>query len=204
MLEILTVCTGNVCRSPLAAQVLSGLLADLQVKISSAGTHAHDGSKMPPEALRRAAEHGVPHSRAADHTAHFLTPSNLASVDLVLAMARDHRRHVVEMEPSLIRKTFLLREIHRLTVDLDDRLLTSVAAEAHPAHAPTRLGALLVLVASRRGIVAAPTYSAEVDDVVDPFGRSAKTYDLSARQIVSSLSSVERLIRIASSEQQIP
>src|SRR5690606_17245040 len=37
---ILTVCTGNICRSPLAETVLATRLADLDVRVHSAGTQA--------------------------------------------------------------------------------------------------------------------------------------------------------------------
>src|SRR5690606_12746543 len=48
--NILTVCTGNICRSPLAEAVLASRLADLDLRVHSAGTQALVGHGMPPEA----------------------------------------------------------------------------------------------------------------------------------------------------------
>ena len=48
MIEVLTVCTGNVCRSPLAEALLRERLAPLDIRVRSAGTRALIGSAMTP------------------------------------------------------------------------------------------------------------------------------------------------------------
>ena len=51
--SVLTVCTGNICRSPLAELILAASLSDIpDVRVESAGTGALVGHGMPDPALR--------------------------------------------------------------------------------------------------------------------------------------------------------
>ncbi|GAA3025022.1 arsenate reductase/protein-tyrosine-phosphatase family protein [Microbacterium dextranolyticum] len=127
MLEILTVCTGNICRSPLAAQLIARRLADLGVTTSSAGTRARDGAPMMPESAQLAIARGIEADATAAHRARHLTPAHLASPVLVLAMARDHRREVVELAPARGRSTFTAREFARLAAAVSDDELRAAA-----------------------------------------------------------------------------
>lgn len=197
MLEILTVCTGNICRSPLAAQLLATRLADLPVRVASAGARARAGMPMTPEAADLAVARGVDPALVAAHGARYLAPVHVRTADLVLAMARDHRREVVELDPSRLRQTFTAREFARLTADLSDHDLRAAAATAGEAAPPReRFAAALGAIAGRRGI-ALPPASAEDDDVVDPYGRSTATYERSAAELEPGLAAVERVVRIA-------
>lgn len=198
MLEILTVCTGNVCRSPIAQQLLQRHLDGLAVRFGSAGTRARDGMRMTPEAAEFATWLGVPQEMTAVHQARVLTDHRLASVDLALAMARDHRREIVELNPTFLRKTFTIRELHRLVGSVSDHELISSAMCGPGTNPHQRLTAILAFVASLRGIVP-PPQTADVDDVVDPYGRSRRTYEISVAQISEAVPSVERVLRLAMS-----
>lgn len=60
--NVLMVCTGNICRSPMAAAILPANLPDgLQryVQVASAGTHAHNGLPAEPQAIAVMAARGV-------------------------------------------------------------------------------------------------------------------------------------------------
>lgn len=199
MLNILTVCTGNICRSPLAALTLEARTGDLEVRFASAGTRARDGALMTAEAIDLALERGVPVATAIGHRARFLTPSHLQEVDLVVAMTREHRRAVVEMDPSRLRMTFTARELVRAIDGIDDDALVAIAAAADedgsdPRRA--RFAALMAGLRARRGLVSSPTTPAD-DDVIDPYGRSVATYRASASQLDPGLTVVERLVRLA-------
>lgn len=195
MLDILTVCTGNICRSPLAAQLLATRLADLGITVSSAGTRARGGTPMTPEAQALAADRGIPSSLSAEHAARYLTPAHVAAADLVLAMTRDHRREIVELDPSRVRTAFTVRELARLAADVSDDELRA-AASAGGAGGRERFAAALAVVAGRRGLVLPPA-SPEEDDVVDPYGRSTATYERSADEMAPGIAAVERIVRIA-------
>ena len=203
MLDILTVCTGNICRSPLAAQLLATRLADLGVTVSSAGARARGGTPMTPEAQALAADRGIPSSLSAQHAARYLTAAHVAAADLVLAMTRDHRREIVELDPSRVRTAFTVRELARLAADVSDDELRAASAVAGSgsavsadAEARARFAAALAVVAGRRGLVLPPA-SPDDDDVIDPYGRSTATYARSADEMAPGLAAVERIVRVA-------
>lgn len=195
MIQILTVCTGNICRSPVAALVLEHRLADLGVVATSAGVRARDGVRMPVEAAELAAAHGVPADRIAAHGARYLAEAMLETPDLVLAMDRDHRRAIVELAPGQLRRAFTIREFERLAAATSDDALRDGAVGADPRE---RLRGALAVLAGQRGLVLPPTDPSD-DDVVDPYGRSRQTYARSDAQLAPGLAAVERVIRVAAS-----
>lgn len=198
MLRILTVCTGNICRSPLAATVLATRLKDTDVQVESAGTRARDGVPMTEEAIDLAAERHVDRSFALTHRARFLTSAHLRDVDMVVAMTREHRRAVVELDPARLRMTFTARELVRMMQGVGDPDLAAVAAAGDESPDPqrARFAAMVAALRARRGLVSSPADPAD-DDVIDPFGRSAATYRESAAQLDPALAVVERLVRLA-------
>ena len=83
-------CTGNLCRSPIAEGILRQRLAERgmdSIDVSSAGTFALTGRPAADLALKIAAERGVDISR---HRSRHLTSQMLATVDIVIGMERDH------------------------------------------------------------------------------------------------------------------
>jgi protein-tyrosine phosphatase len=171
--RILTVCTGNVCRSPLAEQVLRARLAPLDVEVSSAGTSALVDAPMTPDAARMAELLGVPPADAAAHRGRWLREEHLRTPDLVLAMTREHRAGVVALAPARTRSTFTVREFARLSAGVDDDGIRA-AARAAGADPHARVRATLALLAERRGVVEPPAEATE-DDVIDPYRRSWAT-----------------------------
>lgn len=195
MLRILFVCTGNICRSPLAELVLSQRLRDQRVSVASAGTRARIGEAMAPKAARLALLQGAEQSSVVAHRSSPLTEQHLAQADLVIALAREHRRAVVELQPSAIRRTFALREVERLLADTDCPALRQ--PRTSPAQvSDQQLQSLLEGVSARRGVVSLPA-AAEDDDVLDPIGRSSRTFERSWNQMDRGLRLVEQLVRDA-------
>ncbi|QEW02161.1 low molecular weight phosphatase family protein [Microbacterium lushaniae] len=192
-IEILTVCTGNICRSPLAEQVLRTRLRPLDVTVASAGTHAMIDSPMPPEAARMAASLGVAPDDSAAHRGRWLSERELVSPDLVLAMTREHRRDIVELAPARVRSTFTVREFERLATGLPDAELRQ-AADAAGTDPHVRVRAALSLLTSRRG-EAAPAAASD-DDVIDPYRRSWETYQRSTAQLLPGLAEVVRVLQV--------
>lgn len=100
MQRILFVCSGNTCRSPMAAVLLRKELqavGDKQIndlmEIRSAGIMA--GSDMPasPEAVKVMAENGLDLSR---HQSRRLNEELLQWADLVLTMTNSHRQYIID------------------------------------------------------------------------------------------------------------
>lgn len=193
--EILTVCTGNICRSPLAEQLLRASLTPLDVEVASAGTHAMIDEPMTKDAAKLAASLGVPASDSEAHRARWLTERHLETPDLVLAMSREHRAHAVGLAPVAARRTFTVREFERLAKGVSDERIRS-EADAAGADPHARVRAALALMSTKRADVGAPADPVD-DDVVDPFRRSWETYELSAVQMKPGIAQVSRVLRAA-------
>lgn len=97
MTQILLVCTGNICRSPLAEAMLRRELAERgagDVTVLSAGTGAWDGAPASEGAYLVGLEHQLDLS---GHRARLLTRDLVQDASLVLTMARHHRARVHEL-----------------------------------------------------------------------------------------------------------
>ncbi|WIM27969.1 low molecular weight phosphatase family protein [Microbacterium wangruii] len=194
-LEIVTVCTGNICRSPLAELLLRRRLGDLGVAVHSVGTRGLVGTPLTEQTRKLAVARGVPAAQAAAHRGRWLEQHHLVTPQLVLAMAREHRRAVVELVPARLRSTFTVREFARLAATLRDAELTA-AVEATGPDAAARLRAVVALVAGQRGVAHPPAEPSD-DDVVDPYRRSWRTYQRSVAQLEPALDEVVRVVRVA-------
>jgi len=170
---VLFVCTGNICRSPLAEQLFrlhtesrSGLISTL-----SAGTHARPGQAMTEQAAALSLRYAGDPSR---HKASALTFSLVKRANLVVAMSREHRAEVVSLMPRASRKTFTLRELVRLIntyKELEPEAWSSRGLVSVPA-----LDALVREVATLRGFSTVALLPTD-DDIVDPYRRDQGVYD---------------------------
>ena len=128
MFKIVTVCTGNICRSPMAHALLDAQLSAAglhdQVSVMSAGISDE--------------EHGNPvDSRAApvlarndlelpDHQAHRITDDELRDADLLLAMTAAHqaelRRRLGDEQADQVRlmRSFGAEDFHDNDLDIAD------------------------------------------------------------------------------------
>ena len=62
--NVLMVCLGNICRSPLAHGIFQNLVADQNIKVDSAGTaNYHTGAAPDPRSIEIATIHGINISR---------------------------------------------------------------------------------------------------------------------------------------------
>jgi protein-tyrosine phosphatase len=195
MLEVFTVCTGNICRSPFAEIILQDELGSRGVHVASAGARALIDHPMTPEAQQLARQYGVPEPLVTGHRARWLNESHLTEPDLVLAMTREHRRAVVELAPAQTRTTFTVREFARLSREITDADAHRVADAAGDAPR-VRLRALLTYLTGVRGELDPPADPA-ADDVVDPYRRSWDVYEQMAEQLMPALGEVVRILDIA-------
>lgn len=97
--RILTVCLGNICRSPAAAAVIRhrAQAAGLAVDIDSAGTSSyHLGEPPHPRSVQAGAGRGY----TVDGRGRRLTPEDFTEFDLIVTMDHSNLREVERMAPS--------------------------------------------------------------------------------------------------------
>lgn len=171
--EILTVCTGNIARSPLAAQLLVARLGSPKsaIVVGSAGTGALVGEPMTEEAAELSRRYG---GNPVHHRARQVTAALVEGADLVLTATRAHRSEVVSLAPRASRYAFTLRQFARL--------IESVDPQSGKGATPAGLREAVAAAASQRGFVA-PLRDPDDDDLMDPFRQSQAIYDLVGGQI---------------------
>lgn len=165
MASILVVCTGNVCRSPLAEGFLRVALAERlggeTTEVSSAGTIGWDGSGAMPESVRAGAERGI---EISSHVARKLTGEDLARTDLMIGMAREHRVTSAALHPEAASRSFTLKELVRL--------LDELPADLDPA-SPDIVGRVAAAGQLRHSGFSGNEWD---EDVVDPLGMPLSSY----------------------------
>ena len=98
MNQILFICSGNTCRSPMAEGIMSALSAGKNISASSVGLSALPGMPASPFAINAAAKYG------ADLSNHFskqLTEEMCGNADVIYCMTEGHRQSLYRMYPNL-------------------------------------------------------------------------------------------------------
>ncbi|MEO9649009.1 MAG: low molecular weight protein-tyrosine-phosphatase [Sulfitobacter pontiacus] len=101
--SILCVCTGNICRSPVAEAALREALPD--VAVTSAGLHALVGRDINTDSAEAAREQGI---LLLPHAARQFTSQLGEQAELILVMDQDHRDEIIRRWPQFSGKTMLL------------------------------------------------------------------------------------------------
>ena len=110
-MNIMFVCTGNICRSAMAHYLLEKRLRDLKienVKVYSCGVHAYNGEESTLEAkyiMKNYYDVNLENYRATN-----IRNSNIKDMDLILCATRYHKRDVLELYPELKGKVFTMKE----------------------------------------------------------------------------------------------
>jgi protein-tyrosine phosphatase len=189
--RVLYVCTGNICRSPLAERLARHELgrrlgpdAGL-IEVTSAGTHGLTGHEMYVEAATVLEGAG---GDPAGFVARLMGADHVTQADLVLTATREHRAAVVRLDPRASRRTFTIREFARLAAEVDPSAL--------PLTDPlSRLRVAVEEAAAHRGLVG-PESPAD-DDVPDPYGGPARGYEESGRLIGAATAATVDLLAAA-------
>ncbi|MDH0749613.1 low molecular weight phosphotyrosine protein phosphatase [Pseudomonas sp. GD03842] len=103
--NVLVVCVGNICRSPMAEAMFRQRVLNDRITVSSAGTHAMLSSTMDP--LARAVLH-VNGVEAHRHRSRQIDRQMLHEADLILLMEHRQAQSVLKLAPEVRGKTFLI------------------------------------------------------------------------------------------------
>ena len=114
-MRIITVCTGNTCRSPMAEAMLREKLGDI-AEVCSRGIIA-TGAGPSEESTEVMREMGYDIS---DHISKRLSLEDIQSADLILTMTLNHKRIIAASVPSAKDKVFTLCEYAGIQGDIDD------------------------------------------------------------------------------------
>ena len=194
--NVLTVCTGNICRSPIAEDLLRSRLQALgiQSNVHSAGSSALVGRGMTPEAMKVAHRYG---GAGENHEARQLTQELAASADLILTATREHRGAVVGLHPRAARYSFTLNQFARL-VDpvLESGFLQSAALENSDGKSG-RLRSFVAEVAATRGYFPPPENLMD-DDIEDPYRQPWEVYERVGARVDAGVGRVVRAFAIVS------
>lgn len=172
-MQVLFVCTGNICRSPTAERLAAAYANRFQIPdfdTSSAGTQAVVSHPIHRHAESVLAQLG---GDASNFAARQLTQRIASRADLIITMTRAHRHSVLQVAPNKLRSTFTLTE-------------ATLLATSHGARRVQDLADL-------RGHLSAD----ESLDIPDPIGQSPEVFAAVGRQIAELLPPVLELCRPA-------
>jgi len=111
MHHILTLCIGNICRSPLAQVLLARELPTHHVW--SAGLEALVGAPADPISVLIAQDHGMDLSA---HRAQQVTSVMCMQAELILVMEQAHKLQIEQLYPSVRGKVFRLGEFGQFDI----------------------------------------------------------------------------------------
>ena len=161
-LNVLFVCTANICRSPFMEITARDLAGDAPITFASTGTHGQPSMEMNEEMAANLA--------ASDPTfrSQPLTRDLVEWADLILTAENSHRVFIMEEHPSSLSKVFTLGQFARV-------------AQA----APELRGRDLIAAAAQRRTPPLPE-----DDIDDPYRRGKAAASVAAGRMSTMLSSV--------------
>jgi RpiB/LacA/LacB family sugar-phosphate isomerase len=135
MKTILFICTGNVCRSPMAEALFRRAVSGRgEFRVLSAGLGAMDGQPPTPHSVRAMRELGVD---IAAQRSRMLTTELVRSADLILGMTHSHVDTVALLYPPAAEKTFLLREFDE-TLETYEKDISDPIGSSYPVYVECR------------------------------------------------------------------
>lgn len=106
-LNILFVCTGNTCRSPMAEQIFNQQARDLSAHATSAGLNAQEGSPINPLAVE--ALKGLGYS-PTEHSSKLISTEAVEVADVILTFTQSQKIELGQRFPAASGKLFTISE----------------------------------------------------------------------------------------------
>lgn len=109
-MNIMFICTGNICRSAMAHLMLEKRLNELNKKdinIFSCGTSAYDGDGASYNTIEVLKRYDID---ARNHRATNIRNTNIEDMDIILCATSSHKNVVKRMYPEIENKVFTMKE----------------------------------------------------------------------------------------------
>ncbi len=133
--NILIICTGNTCRSPLIAAILAQKATDLvsinNFRISSAGILAQDGIPASKYSIDAAKKFGL---NIINHRTRCITQKIINNTDLILCVTENHKNYILENFSNVFDKCRTISECTTDKKDIADPYGESVETYIKIAH----------------------------------------------------------------------
>lgn len=197
--NLTVLCTGNICRSPIAEALLRFAFREHQdITIRSAGLQAALGRSITPDALDILRHNNLLGEKPLfdPNTFHAtqITAQEIKESDLVLVMTTEHRTQTVALAPAALKRTFTLKEAATLAsaITVEDLLARTTTPQASD---------LLALITETLPLVrsevdpAALAADSENTDIADPYGRPPEEMERAYHHIATAIGTVVGLHR---------
>lgn len=187
MIHLLTVCTGNICRSPFSERMLQRELDAVHpglFAVASAGTSALVGDGMEEESAELMAHFG---GTAGGFVSRQLEEAMLTESSIVLPLTVEHRDAIIRMSPRMLKRAYTLVEFARIlrTIRLDKN--AAIVKGSSPEAVAQRWEELPMLAANYRS---ASKPSAAGDDVIDPYRRDSAIHQQMVEEILPAVEEI--------------
>lgn len=181
-MEILVVCTGNVCRSPMGELMLANYLkTDSSIHVSSAGTRGLPGVPIHPSSGRLMRAAGIDPSGFRSRR---LTEAIAEDADLILCFERKHRERIVLVAPQALNNTFLFTEFADICQYCGEHGL--VKGDTMAERLQTVIG---------EAPMVRPLLSSTADDIADPIGKDFEHFRTAAIETNTAIVTILNAVR---------
>lgn len=191
MIQVLFVCTGNTCRSPMAEAMLRRLVEEqgLPIDIKSAGVSTSTGIPTSEKSKQALLAKGISFTGKSEP----VTERLLEWAHYIFTMTESHKQSILLNHPQFMDKVYTLKQFAWLSEE-NEALLKQLDQYIAELQTQYQLGQPLDEALRQKAILLEsqlPDF-----DIVDPYGGSQDDYDAAAHEIEQAVLTVFEKFKI--------